>query len=103
MSRFAQVLFVAGGAAAIPNSFPNPHPHAVQDARDAIATASEIWKAHIPYSPMNSWNWQLKFVARLVDGVWVINNEYGLTITLDAKDGHVITTTQAMYHSVPPK
>jgi hypothetical protein len=79
------------------------HPHAIQDAQDAIATAAEIWKARWPDAPLSAENWQLKFMANLVDGVWVIDDGEGFTITLDPKDGHVITATVLMFHEVRPR
>jgi len=79
------------------------HPHEIQDSRDAIATAAEIWKSRWPDAPLSNENWQLLFTANLEDGVWVINDEAGFRMTMDPKNGHVITATSLIADELVPR
>jgi hypothetical protein len=89
------LLAAAVGVAA---GFPNPNPHAVRDAQDAIATARADWQAQYPLTNGNGATWERAFSATLSGKVWTIRQRAvtahpPTTIRLDATDGHIISAS----------
>ena len=92
-------IIVLAAAVASLGGFPNPNPHAIRDAKDAIATAQAILSSQFPQSGVEKEDWQRIFTATLNNGVWLIKEESptnsggvrGTYINLDAKDGHIIS------------
>ena len=72
---------------------PNPHPHPITDARDAIETARVIWLSQNPTSGAQyREKWDETFSATHEGRAWVLRQP-GWTINVDEMDGHIISAT----------
>jgi hypothetical protein len=95
----AQAVLAAVVAAAGTFEIPNASPHAIRDANDAIATAWIEWKQQFPDRDIESaLVWETECSARLHGKVWTVkkrssapDDPRGITIYLDAGDGHIIS------------
>jgi len=72
-----------------------PHPHRIQNSRDAIATAHAVWLTNYPESGIETEReWQSEFTAVKEGNLWIIRQkdhtgDPGVVIYLDASDGHI--------------
>jgi len=79
--------------ALVSGPMPNPSPHQIVDAHDAIETARKIWLSQNPTSGAQyREKWDGAFSATHEDHTWVLRQP-GFVIYMDERDGHIISST----------